>query len=121
MPSPEPPIDWSESETVDVVARVRLLTTEEGGRAHPLIGSHPYRPNHNFFDADNIVMCVGQLDIVGSGPKYPGDTFECPIRLILPLALANNMRPGREWRIQEGRKLVAEAELVELKARKPMS
>jgi len=118
VPSLEPPEDWSVTETVDVIARIALLPTDAGGREQPLTGVHPYRPNHNFFDPDNIVMCMGELAVSDGQVIYPGDIFDCPVRLILHPEIADTIEPGRKWRIQEGKRLVANAEVIELKARK---
>lgn len=116
-----PPSDWSVTEIVDVIAQVELIPTDEGGREQPLLGVHPYRPNHNFFGPENIVMCMGQLDIPAGDPKYPGDIFACDMRLILHPDIADTMQPGRRWRIQEGRKLVAYAEVKEVRSREKIT
>jgi len=120
MSSQTPPDDWSVTERVDVLARVSLVPTDEGGREQPLLGTYSYRPNHNFFEPDNIVMCMGELQISPEEPRFPGEVFECLIRMILHPEIADSMAPGRKWRIQEGRKLVANAEVIELRARKPL-
>ena len=117
MPDLEPPKDWSITETVDVLARVDFLGTQEGGREQPLFGRLSYRPNHNFFAADNRVMCMGELRMPEDHITYPGDTVECVVRLILHPDIAETMQAGRKWRIQEGSKLVANARVIEVKSR----
>ena len=94
-------------DNVRVRALIEFLTTEEGGRTSPLTGGGSYRPNHNFFGADDRNMCIGFIELAEGEQVAPGETIEKDINLLTWPAVAREIREGREWRIQEGGKLVA--------------
>lgn len=94
---------------VQVRAIVRLLPTEQGGRARPVAGS--WRPNHNFFDADNRQMATGLMEVSQANPLSPGEERLLDIQFI---AWPNDVAfvVGKEWRIQEGAQLVGWGKIV---------
>lgn len=94
--------DW-----VRVEARIRFLSAAEGGRVSALRGGSSYRPNHNFFGPDSRDMCVGFIELVEGEHVDPGDTIQKEIAFLISPAIEPEIREGREWRIQEGGKLVA--------------
>jgi len=96
-----------ENDQVRVEARIHFLSTEEGGRSSPLQGGGSYRPNHNFFGPDNHELCVGFIDLAEDERVAPGDTIEKALTLWIFPAVEPEIREGREWRIQEGERLVA--------------
>lgn len=100
------------SDRVRVRAEVRLLTTSESGRSAPVRGS--YRPNHNFFDADNREMAMGFIDLPSGAELHPGETMEVPITFSTWPRLAGEIYPGREWRIQEGGLLVGVGKVLKV-------
>jgi elongation factor Tu len=93
-------------------ALVRLLPAEEGGRTTPIRDS--YRPNHNFFGPDDIEMTVGFIDFSEGQSLWPGESIEMPITLWNWPGLDGQLYPGREWRIQEGAKLVGIGTVLEV-------
>jgi translation elongation factor EF-Tu-like GTPase len=100
-----------EDPTVRVRARIHLLTTEDGGRSAPLAGGSSYRPNHNFFDADNREMAIGFVELPDH-PIPPGETFDAEIIFLNLSDLGVEASPGLVWRIQEGPKLVGSGEML---------
>lgn len=50
-----------DEEGIAVRADIRLLPTSEGGRTSAIRGS--YRPNHNFFGADDREMTIGFIEM----------------------------------------------------------
>ena len=86
-----------------VLAEVRLLSTEAGGRTTAVRGV--YRPNHNFFEPDNPEMAIGTIELPTGEELSPGETRTLPITFIAWPPLAQ-ITPGRQWRIQEGHRLV---------------
>ena len=103
-------------DAIDVFAKISLVATEDGGRSSPLNPDYPYRPNHNFFGLSDDRMCMVEVTIPdGSSPK-PGDTFEAKIRLIIWPELRDKIKAGRQWNIQEGAKVVAIGEVLEVLA-----
>ncbi len=91
-------------ELIHVIAEVRLLSTAEGGKTNSISGS--YRPNHNFFDDTNTKMTIGALEIPAGIRVQPGETIILPITFFWWPELSGQIYPGREWRIQEGPKIV---------------
>ncbi len=97
---------------VVVRANIRLLSTAEGGRAAPIRGR--YRPNHNFFAPDNRNMTVGFVDLPGGSELSPGESIDISIRFLDWPGLEGQIYPGREWRVQEGAKLVGIGTVIEV-------
>ena len=92
---------------VRIAARLAFLTAEEGGRETPLQGGGSYRPNHNFFGPDDREMCMGFIDLPEGRTVHPGDTIDVTLTLLIWPALKESISVGRQWRIQEGGRLVA--------------
>jgi translation elongation factor EF-Tu-like GTPase len=99
-------------EGILVKASIRLLPIAEGGRTTPISGS--YRPNHNFFEPDNRNMATGFIEIPSGMKVGPGESIELAIQFWKWPDLDGQIYPGREWRIQEGSKLVAIATVLEV-------
>ncbi len=95
-----------------VRANIRLLTAADGGRTTSVRGS--YRPNHNFFEPDNRDMTVGFIDLPEGVELRPGESVNLPIRFWNWPGLKDQIYPGREWRIQEGAKLVGIGTIIEV-------
>ena len=93
--------------TISVEANIRFLTTEQGGRQTALSGNGSYRPNHNFSNPDDPVMCIGFIELDEGERVAPGDSLHKTITFLASSEIAAEIREGREWRIQEGGKLVA--------------
>jgi len=93
-----------------VRANIRLLSAAEGGRSVPVRGS--YRPNHNFFGPDNRNMAIGFIELPEGKELRPGESIEVPVTFLSwP---DGQIYPGREWRIQEGAKLVGTGTVLEV-------
>ena len=90
---------------ITIVARIRLLPTDEGGR---------YRPNHNFFGPDDRTMTVGFIDLPEGTVLMPGEAIELTMTFWDWPGLAAQVHPGREWRIQEGARLVGFGTVLEV-------
>jgi len=97
---------------IEVIADVRLLPTGEGGKSRPI--SSTYRPNHNFGAPEDRHFYIGQLEIASGDEIVPGETRRVPIRFLSGPGLRQMLTLGREWRIQEGDRLVAVARVVEV-------
>ena len=97
---------------VTVRAEVRLLPTSEGGRTGPVSGS--YRPNHNFFGPDERNMTIGSIDLPDGIQLHPGEATEVTITFWGWPGLAEQVYPGREWRIQEAMRLVGIGRVIEV-------
>ena len=93
-----------------VLARVRFLATEEGGRSSPITGI--YRPSHNFGAPDGRQFYIGQLVIPEGAQILPGETHDLYVTFLNGAHLAEQLRVGRSWRIQDGARHVATAEVL---------
>lgn len=99
---------------VRVRASIRFLSTEEGGRSSRLLGGGSYRPNHNFFGPDDRDMCMGFIELPEGQQVAPGDTIQMEMTLWIYPAVKAEIGVGRQWRIQEGGKLVAVGTILEV-------
>lgn len=105
---------------VQARVRIELLTAEEGGRTAPLAAGSSYRPNHNFFGADERLMVIGAINLGEGQAPGPGDVFEIEMDFLAG-ELFWVITPGRCWRIQEGPKLVGRGTVLQVNtpARRP--
>jgi translation elongation factor EF-Tu-like GTPase len=62
---------------VRVLARVQVLSSEEGGRTSPFRAQ--YRPNHHFGAPENRHFYIGQVEIPEGESVSPGETRELAI------------------------------------------
>ena len=99
---------------VRVRASIRFLSTEEGGRSSSLSGGGRYRPNHNFFGPDDRDMCIGLIELPEGEQVAPGDTIQTEMTLWIYPTVKAEIGAGRQWRIQEGGKLVAVGKILEV-------
>jgi elongation factor Tu len=97
-------------EPIQVLARVEVVKTENGGRKGPF--TKAYRPNHNFGSPDNKLFFIGQVEVPEGVWVHPGDSRDLRITFLNVQGLSECLTIGREWRIQEGSKLVASAKLL---------
>ena len=95
---------------IKILARIEVVKTEDGGRTGAF--TQKYRPNHNFGSAENREFFIGQVEIPEGVWISPGETHDLVITFLNVQGLAKNLKIGRHWRIQEGSKLVANAEVL---------
>ncbi|HWD49931.1 MAG TPA: hypothetical protein VG309_08375 [Rhizomicrobium sp.] len=95
-------------EIVVARARVHLLSTIKSSRRGK------YSPNHNFFGPNNLDMTIGFMEFPEGVELRPGESIEVPISFWNWPGIENEIYPGREWRIQEGLKLVGIGTIVEV-------
>jgi translation elongation factor EF-Tu-like GTPase len=97
---------------IKVSAQLSLLASDEGGR-RTAIGSG-FRPNHNFGAASDTEFVIGQVDLVEGQRLEPGQTAEVVVRFVDAPGLREKLRPGREWRIQEAKRLMGLATVLDV-------
>ena len=97
-----------------IKARLELLSISEGGRTGPIFTEYKYRPNHNFGDADNRNFYIGQIEDPAKRNLMPGESYDIDVRFFGAKGLKDLLTLGRRWRIQEGGRLVAFAEVLTL-------
>lgn len=101
-----------------VAAKVRLLTTEEGGLRQPFTTEYAFRPNHNFGDAENRGFYMGQFDFRGRDIVPLGKEFETKVAFVEGRGLKEMLVPGRSWRIQQGSQLIGIGEILSVEAQR---
>ena len=97
---------------IRVRARIFLLPTLQSGRTAPVFGS--YRPNHNFGAQDNPEMAVAFIEFGDGESLRPGQTTERELTFWDRPGLVDWLTPGREWRIQEGARLVGVGTVIQV-------
>ena len=108
-------LDVIDDSPLDIKAKVKLLSTEEGGRHTPIIGSVAFRPNHNFGNADNRIFYIGQINFDKDDTIFPGEERIVEIVFLNVKGLNEILSTGTTWRIQEGPALIATGEVLETK------
>ena len=102
---------------IRVLARVRVIPTDEGGKRCPFTAG--YRPNHNFGSPENRNYFIGQIEVAEGEWVQPGETRDLLITFLNVVGISQHLTVGRVWRIQEGSQLVATAEVLSLQPWRP--
>jgi translation elongation factor EF-Tu-like GTPase len=97
---------------IRVLARIKVLRTEDGGRAGPFTKN--FRPNHNFGALNDRFFFIGQIEVPEGKWIHPGETHDLEIAFLNVRGLIENLSIGRVWRIQEGERYIAAAEVLSL-------
>lgn len=95
-----------------VKARVKLITTEQGGRKTGIISG--YSPNHVFEYASEGKLqenYIGNINFKGED-LMPGEERITTIRFLLVKELEQYLTKGRKWWLHEGPRLIGEAEVL---------
>ena len=99
---------------IRVKAKIRLDTTEEGGRVNGIKSG--YRPNHVFEKKENGEMVEAFMGDIGFDTQdllELGKEYEVMVRFPLVQRIERFMDKGRKWWIHEGARKVGQAEIVE--------
>ena len=99
---------------IQVIAKIRLKTAKEGGRATGI--KCGYRPNHVFEYKENGEMIEAFMGDIGFENKdilELGKEYEVKIRFPLVQRIERFMEKGRKWWIHEGPILIGEASIIE--------
>jgi translation elongation factor EF-Tu-like GTPase len=105
-------VDSNSAEPIRVLARISVVRTEDGGKSVPFTSK--YRPNHNFGTPDERLFYIGQVEVPEGTWVHPGDTRDLVVTFIDGKGLKDFLKAGRVWRIQEGPKLVATAQVLSI-------
>jgi translation elongation factor EF-Tu-like GTPase len=97
---------------IKVRATITFVPTEKGGRTGP--AKSGYRPNHNFGAPTDTLMQIGKVEFEGRQEVFPGETATALVTFLGNPDLAAQVHIGREWRLQEGLRLVANAKVTEV-------
>jgi len=96
--------------SICVLARISMRTSQDGGKTKPYTMS--FRPNHNFGESENTKTFIGQVEVPDGTCIVPGGAYDLIVRFVEAPGLSDLLQIGRIWRIQEGKKLVANAQVL---------
>ena len=94
---------------IKVKAHIKMLSSSEGGREHPIYNG--YRPNHNFGGVDDNEFYPGEIKVDDSNIKNETNVI---INFIGNDKLKKILKPNIEWRIQEANRLVGIGTVLEV-------
>ena len=105
------------SSIIYIKAKLRLKTTEEGGRINGIKSG--YRPNHVFEYLDNGEIkeaFMGDIQYECDEILELGTEFEVLVRFSFNQRIEHFMHKGRKWWIHEGSHQVGQAEIIDFEA-----
>lgn len=104
----------NQSDLITVKAKLKLKTTQDGGRKTGFING--YRPNHVFEykDGQPLQTFIGDIKFEGQDTIEPGEEKLVTVRFLLNQPIEQYIQVGRKWWIHEGSKCFGEAEIVEV-------
>ena len=97
-----------EMQSIDFIADLKYLTTDEGGRQTPAFSG--YRPQIKF-DFDEM-QTSGQQTFLNKDTAYPGDTFEAAIRIISVEHFENTLTEGMTFEFREGSRIIGTGKII---------
>lgn len=99
---------------LNVQAKIRLKTTEEGGRRNGILTG--YRPNHVFeyYDDKMIRSFIGEIQFETNRVIELGREEIVTICFLPVDELKKYISVGRHWFIHEGERLVGEGTILKL-------
>jgi hypothetical protein len=102
-------------ETIRVLAKLRVLTSDEGGHRKSGIKSG-YRPNHVFESTDSKLQktFIGEITFDQQAWIYPGEERIVNVKFFDCENIDEFIQVGREWDIYEYPNLMAKARIVEI-------
>ena len=95
-----------------VEATISMVAEGTGGRHGPF--TEDYSPNHNFNGEANSMFFIGRINAVKGEWVYPGETKNLRVTFLNARGLRELLIPGRQWRIQEGHRLVGYGTVIRL-------
>ena len=97
---------------IRIRAKIELFGPGRCGRTIPIRGS--FRPSHNFGDSDSREMDSGVLEFPSGEFLMPGQSKEMELTLAMRPGLEELLKPGREWRIQEGHRHIGRGVVLQV-------
>ncbi|MGV3540442.1 MAG: hypothetical protein ACO1OQ_11565 [Rufibacter sp.] len=99
---------------ISVKAKLKLKSTEEGGRYNWVQSG--YRPNHVFEYTSNgaFKTYIGEVILEEDDFILPGEEKKVRVNFLLEQPIEKYINVGRKWWIHEGRKVVGEGEILDI-------
>lgn len=98
------------TEQPDFIAKVRFLTSEEGGRTG--YATSGYRPAFKL--ADQTEMTSAEQKFQGTDKVNPGQEVISEIRILWIEAFEQKLSVGTDFELREGPRVVAKGQIVEV-------
>lgn len=101
------------NELIIVRAKVKIKSTEDGGRKNGFISG--YRPNHVFeYDAQGQLLntFIGDIIFDGQTTIDPGEEKEVTVRFLMNQPIEKYLQKGRIWWLHEAGNIIGEAEIL---------
>ena len=95
-------------QSIDFIADLKYLTTEEGGRQTPVFSG--YRPQIKF-DFDEL-QTSGQQTFLNKDTVYPGDKVEAAIRILSVDHFENTLTEGLTFEFKEGSRVIGTGKII---------
>ena len=102
-------------ELIIVKARIRMKTTEEGGRKSGFKSG--YRPNHLFElpdDLRNLKTYIGDIVFDDQELIVPGETKVVTVRFLKMPQVEKYIKVGQKWFINEAARTLGFGEILEI-------
>jgi hypothetical protein len=101
-------------ELIQVKARLKIKTTEDGGRESGFISG--YRPNmvFEYTDGQFLQTFIGDIIFNDQPTIEPGEEKVVTVRFLSNQPIEKYLNIGRKWWIYEVPKLIGEAEILEI-------
>jgi translation elongation factor EF-Tu-like GTPase len=98
------------NKSVDFIAKLNYLTTEQGGRKTPAWSG--YRPQVKF--AFSEMQTSGQQKFLDKDVVYPGDRVTAEISIISVEFFKNKLSVGLDFEFKEGSRLIGTGKILEI-------
>lgn len=93
---------------VDFLAKLKFITTQEGGRKSP--AKSGYRPQLKFGFSEN--QTSGEQTYIGRELVHPGETVYAEIRMLSPLFFSYALLKGMGFEFREGARVIGTGEII---------
>src|SRR5690554_1611111 len=105
-------IEHEDLKTRKVLAEISLFPMVLSGRSTGITSG--YRPNHNFGGADNHLMRMGTITVVGGKWINPGESKDAEVLFLFPKGYDISLYEGLEWRLREGARHVGNGKIKQV-------
>ena len=92
----------------DIKAKIKLLTSAEGGRTTP--AKNGYRPQF-YYDGEHWDAAIELLD---RQEIYPGESSEVYFQFATPKNHVDRLQAGKQFELKEGSRTIAVGEVLEI-------
>ena len=99
-----------DKQTPDFEAKLKYLSTEQGGRKTPAYSG--YRPQVKF--EFTRMQTSGSQKFIGTDEVYPGETVLAQITILSPQFFESQLKIGMEFEFREGAKIIGTGTIIKI-------